>query len=81
MKTAIIGSRTFTDYEFLKEKLQHIEGITQIISGGAMGADRLAERYAAEYGIDIVLIKPDWKTYGKAAGLRRNDVLQASCFS
>lgn len=75
MKTAIIGSRTFTDYEFLREKLQGIEGITQIISGGAMGADRLAERYAAEYGIDLVVSKPDWKAYGKAAGLRRNDVL------
>ena len=75
MKTAIIGSRTFEDYELLTEKLGQIEGITQIISGGAKGADQLAERYAAENGIDIVVVKPDWGAYGKAAGLRRNEVI------
>lgn len=40
MKTIIAGSRTFNDYEFLKDCCD-IENITQVISGCAYGADKL----------------------------------------
>jgi YspA, cpYpsA-related SLOG family len=55
MRVAVIGSRTFSDYEFLKETLQHVY-ITEMISGGALGADQLAERYAKEKNIPIRII-------------------------
>lgn len=55
MRVAVIGSRTFSDYEFLKETLSHIY-ITEMISGGALGADQLAERYAKEKNIPIRII-------------------------
>lgn len=55
MKVAVIGSRTFSDYEFLKSTLQCVY-ITEIISGGDLGADKLAERYAEEKNIPIRII-------------------------
>ena len=51
-KVAIIGSRTFNDYDFMVGSLEnHKIDIKMIISGGARGADSLAERYAKENGI------------------------------
>lgn len=55
MKVAVIGSRTFSDYDLLKGTLQCVY-ITEIISGGDLGADKLAERYAEEKNIPIRII-------------------------
>lgn len=70
MKTAIIGSRSIEDYALL---LQAIEGmtITEVISGGAAGVDKMAERYAKEQGLPLTIIRPDWRK-GKEAGPMRN---------
>jgi hypothetical protein len=71
MIIAVIGSRSIVDYRIVEQILdQYI--ITHIISGGAIGIDRLAEQYANEHNIPTTIIKPDWKTYGKAAGIIRN---------
>jgi len=43
-----------------------------IISGGAFGADALAERFAREKGIPTIIFKPDWDQYGKPAAFKRN---------
>jgi|ERR1035437_317077 predicted Rossmann fold nucleotide-binding protein DprA/Smf involved in DNA uptake len=72
MKVAIIGSRSFKDYDLLKKTLNKIEGISLIVSGCAVGADTLGELYAKEKGIPTLLFRPDWKKYGKAAGFIRN---------
>lgn len=50
MNIAIVGSRTFTDYQLLATTLKEYD-IKQLISSGAMGADRLAEQYAKEHNI------------------------------
>lgn len=74
MKVIIAGSRTFSDYEFLKTSLDSIltgSDIT-VISGAAEGADKLGERYAAERGFDVVQVPADWKKLGRAAGPKRN---------
>jgi hypothetical protein len=80
MKIAIVGSRDFADYEFLKSKVnsfldeyesQENDSII-IVSGGAKGADSLAEQYAKEYGYETLILKPDWKQYGRSAGILRN---------
>lgn len=46
--------------------------ITQIISGGARGADKLGEQYALEYHIPIRHLPAEWYKYGKRAGIIRN---------
>lgn len=80
MKIAVIGSRSFDNYELLRKTLDAFyPNITQIISGNARGADALAERYSREEGLGVLLFKPDWKSYGKAAGFIRNkDIVAAA---
>lgn len=78
MKVAVIGSRTFNDYEEVKRTLSSIK-ITEIISGGATGADTLGERYAKENNIPTKIFLPDWAKHGKAAGFLRNtDIVNAA---
>ena len=47
MKLIIAGSRTFTDYQLLCQTLApERHRITQVITGGARGADQLGYRWA-----------------------------------
>ena len=75
-RIVIAGSRDFEDYLILKVTLDRIltedEDDIELVSGHAKGADLLAERYAAERGLPIHVIKPNWKAYGRAAGPIRN---------
>lgn len=82
MRVAIIGSRTLSTerdqtaaYALLLENVP--TGVTEIISGGAEGVDRLAERYAREHGLALRVFPPDYLRYGKTAPLRRNDEIIA----
>ena len=43
------------------------------MSGGAKGADSLAEKYALENNIETEIFYPDWDKDGKAAGFIRNN--------
>ena len=80
MKLSVIGSRTFENYEMLANEILKLNlKISSVISGGAKGADTLAEKWARENNIPILLFKPDWKKYGRAAGLRRNESIIESC--
>mgnify|MGYP003319707280 CR=1 FL=1 len=82
MKLAIVGSRTFNDYEklvdFIIEKYDFNE-IDCIVSGGAKGADALGERFAKEYGFDTIIFSAEWKKYGKRAGFIRNVQIIDEC--
>jgi hypothetical protein len=75
MKTIIAGTRTFNDYELLETKLTEFRlthDITEIVSGGAIGADRLGEVYAMRNDIPIKPFPAKWVKHGKAAGPIRN---------
>lgn len=80
MRLAVVGYRGFHDYEWarkeintlLEEERKEGETLECIVSGGAKGADTLAERYAEEHCIKMEVYSPDWKKLGKAAGLIRN---------
>ena len=78
MKIAVVGSRDFNDYEFLKKMLNY-HLCTQIISGGARGADTLAKQYATEHDIPIKEFIPNWDAHGKAAGYLRNEQIVEAC--
>ncbi len=69
----VIGSRTFNDYELVKEELDKHE-ISKIVSGGVKGADSLAEKYAYENNLPVEIFKPDW-SLGRHAGFIRNKTI------
>lgn len=71
MILGVVGGRDFQDYELLKRELNRYQ-IDKIISGGANGADKLAENYCEDYNIPIRIYYPQWDKYGKAAGTIRN---------
>ena len=82
MKVAIVGSRSCKNYNFFSKKLAQIlinelniarnEDIS-FISGGAIGVDLMAERFADQFAIQIEEIRPDYKTYHpKSAPIIRN---------
>ena len=80
MKTAVIGTRTFENYQQLCETLGNLANTpTEIISGGATGADALAERYAKENNLPLTIHLANWKEYGKAAGPIRNKTIIEEC--
>lgn len=78
MKLAVIGSRSFSDYGLLKDTLDAYD-IDIIISGGARGADNLAEVYAHQNSIPKRIFLPDWGAYGRAAGMIRNKDIVENC--
>ena len=78
MRIIIAGSREMTDYEKLKnewaayKKRHGLPKAITIITGGAAGADKLAERLAREEGHGLIVMQADWQTHGKKAGPMRN---------
>ena len=81
IKLAVVGSRYFKDYDLMCEVLERfIEQHGQpsfIISGGASGADSLAEQWADENDIQTVIFHADWERWGKSAGFKRNKLIVA----
>lgn len=74
----VAGSRGFNNYPMLKEKLDYLlqnqsDKEIHIVSGGAKGADTLAEWYAKERGYQMHVFPADWNRFGKSAGYRRNE--------
>lgn len=74
MKVVVAGTRTFDDYELLKQVLSEPEhNITEIVSGRSKGADQLGERFAEENNIPLKLFPADWSNLGRKAGPIRNE--------
>ena len=76
VRLAIVGHRDFTDRALFREAIG--EWVSEhgapswIISGGAKGADALAERYARGKQIPITIFHAAWRIFGRAAGPIRN---------
>jgi YspA, cpYpsA-related SLOG family len=73
MKLIIAGSRMFTDYQLRCQTLApERPRITQVLTGGARGADQLGYRWAWKHAIRHRLFRAEWERFGKSAGVRRN---------
>ena len=75
MKVIIAGGRDYnfdeTDFMILRG-LNNDYNFTEIISGGASGADYDGESFAEINGITTKCFSANWKKYGKSAGPIRN---------
>lgn len=83
MKLIIAGGRDFEDKvvactEFLaiarelNTNFHKVNPITEIVSGGAKGADRCGEFVGSLFNIPVKKFIPDWDGLGKRAGYVRN---------
>lgn len=76
----VAGSRDYDNYAemcdvldfLLKNQVAQNREIV-IVSGGARGADSLAETYALNHNCKLKIFPADWNKYGKSAGYRRNE--------
>ena len=76
MKLLIAGSRSIAEFDLAP----YIPTDTDmIISGGAVGIDDLAEKYADKHRISKMILRPHYDLYGKAAPLRRNEEMIQLC--
>jgi len=76
MRVIIAGGRSFKDYKRLCDVCDYMlqnQTDIEIVSGTAMGADKLGERYAQERGYGIARFPAEWDRLGKAAGFIRNE--------
>lgn len=75
MKLIIAGTRTLNfgaDGVEMLIKFHKIEGVEEVVSGGATGIDSNGQDYACFNELKVKVFKPDWETYGRAAGPVRN---------
>lgn len=83
MKLLIAGSRDFTNQERFLEGLDHLalwkQGVSQVISGGATGADALAKEWALAHAIPYRECRAEWHLHGRAAGPIRNKKMAHLC--
>lgn len=72
-KLIVAGTRTFVPNRLHVDVLnQYTPRPTEIVSGGAKGADKFGESWAEWNKIKITRFLPDWQKYNKRAGLIRN---------
>ncbi len=69
MKLLIVGSRDIDGIDISEYIPENVE---LIISGGAVGIDSLAEKYADEHRISKLILRPNYKFFGRGAPIRRN---------
>jgi len=78
LKLAVVGSRSFDNYFIMEQTLTpHLPFV--LVSGGAKGADSLAERFAQENDLETIIHFPEWKKYGRRAGYVRNTFIVRDC--
>lgn len=74
MKTIIAGSRNSTREAFLQalKRCPFVKDITEVVCGGARGADTFGEEWAIKNNVPVRKFLPDWDKHGKFAGILRN---------
>lgn len=76
MKVLVCGGRGFADQKSLFGILSGLGGprspIDTIVTGGAPGADQLAEKWSRFSQVKRISYPAKWNRFGKPAGLIRN---------
>lgn len=71
MRLLVCGSRHFNDLPMLEGILDDLRP-TEIIHGGARGADTLSGNYGKRRNVPVRVFPADWNKFGKRAGPIRN---------
>ena len=74
MNIGVVGSRTWDDFERIRELIYSLPDDVTIVSGGAAGADSIAEYWARKRGLKTIIHLPDWSV-GKSGGFQRNKLI------
>jgi len=74
LRIAIVGSRIFpcTDFDLIASFIDGLPDGSVIVSGGARGVDRIAQKRAEERGFETIIILPNYDQFGGQAPLIRN---------
>jgi len=75
MKVLVCGDRNYSDYDAVYAELSKLPADTEIIEGGAPGADFLAGVAAVKLGFKLTVVKARWDVLGRAAGPIRNSMM------
>ena len=76
MKVIVAGSRVINDEYLIYDKLNLLRtSITfdEVVSGCATGPDTIGARWAREQDLFVREFLPDWREYGRSAGIVRNE--------
>ena len=76
MRLAVVGSRSIREYD-LAPLIP--DGVTEIISGGAAGVEKLAEQYAGDHNLKLTVFLPQYGVYGRRAPLLRDERIAWEC--
>lgn len=72
-RIAIVGSRDYPLMDSIDLFVQSLPPDTIVVSGDARGVDREAARAARRRGLRTMVFPADWATYGRRAGMVRNE--------
>ena len=80
---AVVGSRSFHKKIYFNQKMREVlltfPHVTTLVSGGTRGPDSMAETYAKKNGLKMKVLLPNWDTYGRSAGIKRNTEIVEKC--
>lgn len=88
MKIVIAGTRykdpenkiPFDDYQLIIQSIRRSGyNITEVVSGTAIGVDRLGEVWGRANNIPVKEMPANWNRYGKKAGMIRNKNMAEYC--
>jgi hypothetical protein len=75
MRAIVCGGRSFHDIDFVNRKLttmHKMNPFTEIITGGAFGADTCANQWAFGHRVKRTKVYAEWRKFGNKAGPIRN---------
>jgi hypothetical protein len=75
VRVLVTGGRTFTERDWLwagLDLLHSMDPITEVIEGGATGADVRAQEWAHRREVHCTTVPAQWEKYGRGAGHIRN---------
>lgn len=78
MKVLVCGDRTWGNVWMIREWLRYLNP-SEVLEGGARGADRIAGEAARELNIPVRVFPAEWDKYGRAAGPIRNRQMLDEC--